>query len=188
YALTDQMPLPYEEQIEKLVREVEDADYVIVGGASGLSAAGGGDFYYSDTPSFRTYFGKFAEKYGFQGAFSGMQHPFETRGEYWGYVATFLYTTQHAPIRKPYLDLDSLLKGKDFHVVTTNQDTQFVKLYPQEKVSEIQGDHRFFQCSRCCQDNTWDALEPVKAMMKAMGDGRSEERSGGKEGRTAGGS
>ena len=27
-------------------------------------------------------------------------------------------------------DLDALLKGKDFFILTTNQDTQFVKLYP----------------------------------------------------------
>ena len=33
--------------------------------------------------------------------------------------------------------------------------TQFVKLYPREKVAEIQGDHRFFQCSRCCTDEVW---------------------------------
>ena len=63
-------------------------------------------------------------------------------------MATFLNTTQNAPIREPYLDLDRILQGKDFHILTTNQDTQFVKIYPEEKVSEIQGDHRFFQCSQ----------------------------------------
>ena len=31
--------------------------------------------------------------------------------------------------------------------MTTNQDTQFMKLYPEDKVAEIQGDHRFFQCA-----------------------------------------
>ena len=59
--------------------------------------------------------------------------------EYWGYLATFLHTTQTAPVRHSYLDLDALLKGKDFFILTTNQDTQFVKLYPEEKVAEIQG-------------------------------------------------
>ena len=78
-----------------------------------------------------------------------------------------------AEIRRPYRDLDRILKGKDFHIVTTNQDTQFVKLYPEEKVSEIQGDHRFFQCSRCCQDDTWDAAGPVNDMIRAMGEGTS---------------
>ena len=107
--LSKQKPLPYEEQIQEFVRRVQEAECIIVGGASGLSAAGGGDFYYSDTPSFREHFGKFADKYGFKGAFSGMMHRFSTRNEHWGYVATFLNTTQNAPIREPYLDLDRIL-------------------------------------------------------------------------------
>lgn len=73
-------------------------------------------------------------------------------------------------MRHPYLDLDALLKGKDFFILTTNQDTQFVKLYPEEKVAEIQGDHRFFQCAACCTDDTWDAVKPVADMVAAMGD------------------
>ena len=147
YQLTDKKPLPYSEQIHRLVQEVKEADCVVVGGASGLSAAGGGDFYYEDNDSYRKYFRPFAEKYHFKGAFAGMMHPWKTREEYWGYLATFLHTTQTAPVRHSYLDLDALLKGKDFFILTTNQDTQFVKLYPEEKVAEIQGDHRFFQCA-----------------------------------------
>ena len=163
--------IPYEEQIELFVQKVQEADCIIVGGASGLSAAGGGDFYYEDNESYRKYFKPFAEKYHFKGAFDGMQYPFGTREEHWGYLATFLHTTQTAPVRKPYLDLDAILEGKDFHILTTNQDTQFMKLYPEEKVSEIQGDHRFFQCSQCCQDETWDAVQPVADMIAAMGEG-----------------
>ena len=171
YELTDKKTLPYEKQIEALLQELEEADCVVVGGASGLSAAGGGDFYYGNMPSFQKYFGKFAKKYGFAGAFAGMQYSFAAREERWGYIAAFLNTTQKAPVREPYLDLDRLLQGKDFHILTTNQDTQFVKLYPEEKVSEIQGDHRFFQCSRCCEDDTWDAVKPVEEMIRAMGEG-----------------
>ena len=139
YQLTDKKPLPYSEQIHRLVQEIKEADCVVVGGASGLSAAGGGDFYYEDNDSYRKYFRPFAEKYHFKGAFAGMMHPWKTREEYWGYLATFLHTTQTAPVRHSYLDLDALLKGKDFFILTTNQDTQFVKLYPEEKVAEIQG-------------------------------------------------
>jgi glycerate-2-kinase len=75
YPLTDKKPLPYSEQIQRLVQEVKDADCVVVGGASGLSAAGGGDFYYEDNDSYRKYFRPFAEKYHFKGAFAGMMHP-----------------------------------------------------------------------------------------------------------------
>lgn len=99
-----------------------------------------------------------------------MMHQWSSREEYWGYLATFLHTTQTAPIRGPYLDLDAILKGKDFFVLTTNQDTRFVKLYPEEEVAEIQSNHRFFQCSACCTDDTWDAVKPVTEMVKAMGE------------------
>ena len=64
YELTDKKPQSYKEQISRLVQEIRDADCVVVGGASGLSAAGGGDFYYEDNASYRKYFGKYAEKYG----------------------------------------------------------------------------------------------------------------------------
>lgn len=87
YPLTDKKPLPYSEQIQRLVQEVKDADCVVVGGASGLSAAGGGDFYYEDNDSYRKYFRPFAEKYHFKGAFAGMMHPWKTREEYWGYAS-----------------------------------------------------------------------------------------------------
>ncbi len=160
----------YEEQVRRFAEEVAEADVIIVGAASGLSAAGGGDFYYEDNASYRKYFGKYAEKYGFKGAFSGMMNRWDSREEFWGYLATFLHTTQTAEVRKPYLDLDAILKNKDFFILTTNQDVQFMKLYPEEKVAEIQGDHRFFQCAACCTDDTWDAVGPVNEMIKAMGD------------------
>ena len=62
------------------------------------------------------------------------------------------------------------MRGKDFHIVTTNQDTQFLRLYDEAQVSEIQGDHRFFQCANACHDETYDAVKPVREMMQAMGE------------------
>lgn len=168
--LSRKIPFPYEKQIEELVRQIKEAEVIIVGGASGLSAAGGGDFYYEDNESYRKYFGKYAKKYGFKGAFAGTFARWESRTEFWGYLTTFLNTTINAEIRKPYLDLDELIKDKEFFILTTNQDTQFTKLYPENKVAEIQGDHRFFQCSRCCSDDTWDAVDTVNKLMAAMGE------------------
>src|SRR5699024_10333791 len=168
--LTEKPMLPYEEQVQILADKIKEADHIIVGGASGLSAAGGGDFYYEDNASFRKYFGKFAEKYGIKGAFSGMQYPWPSREEYWGYLATFLHTTQHAEVRKPFRDLQEILKDKDYFILTTNQDTQSIKAFPEEKVAQIQGDHRYFQCSQQCSDEVWDAVKPVEEMIQAMGD------------------
>ncbi|MQS76075.1 NAD-dependent protein deacetylase [Companilactobacillus halodurans] len=168
--LTENKPLPYDEQIKVFAEKIKQATHVIVGGASGLSAAGGGDFYYENNDSFKKYFGKFAKKYPLKGAFSGMNYPWSSREEFWGYMATFLHTTQHAPVRKPYRDLQAILKDKDYFILTTNQDTQAIKAFPEEKVAQIQGDHRFFQCSRQCSDKVWDAVKPVQEMVDAMGD------------------
>ena len=84
YSLSEKPELPYEEQIERLVGEIKEAECILVGGASGLSAAGGGDFYYEDNASYRKYFGKYAEKYHFKGAFDGMMRQWDSREEFWG--------------------------------------------------------------------------------------------------------
>ena len=140
-------------------------------GGRGLSAAGGGDFYYEDKDSYRKYFRPFAEKYHFKGAFAGMMHPWKTREEYWGYLATFLHTTQTAPVRHSYLDLDALLKGKDFFILTTNQDTQFVKLYPDSlviclKVSFASSELLARPCTMMAEDcvPTFPPVPPISGM------------------------
>lgn len=162
--LTDKQPWPYEEQIKIFAEQVKQADHVIVGGASGLSAAGGGDFYYAATPSYQKAFHRFYDRYHFKGAFAGMRHPWSSRGEFWGYLATFLHTTLHAPIREPYKDLQAILKDKDYFILTTNQDTQAIKAFPEDRVAQIQGDHRFFQCSQQCTDDVWDATGKIDEM------------------------
>lgn len=101
YELSDCEPLPYKQQIETFARMVEEADCVLVGGASGLSAAGGGDFYYEDNATYRRHFGKFAERYGFRGAFEGSSYRWPTAESRWGYLATFLDTTINARCASP---------------------------------------------------------------------------------------
>ena len=58
----------------------------------------------------------------------------------------------------------ALLRGKNFFAVTTNQDTQFSKVLPEEQYSAIQGDFRFFQCSRRCHDEVYPAMEIVEKL------------------------
>ncbi|MFB9768943.1 NAD-dependent protein deacetylase [Lactiplantibacillus modestisalitolerans] len=155
---------PYDQQIATFAEKVRDADHIIVGGASGLSAAGGGDFYYTDSPSYQQAFKRFYDRYHFKGAFAGMQHQWTSRGEFWGYLATFLHTTLHAAVREPYADLKAILADKDYFILTTNQDTQAIKAFPETKVAQIQGDHRFFQCSQQCTDDVWDATQAIDQM------------------------
>ena len=71
YQLTDKKPLPYSEQIHRLVQEVKEADCVVVE-ASGLGLrCRWQDFYYEDNDSYRKYFRTLPRKYHFKGAFAG---------------------------------------------------------------------------------------------------------------------
>ena len=111
YELSDRESEPYDQQIKDFAHMIEEADCVLVGGASGLSAAGGGDFYYEDNATYRRHFGKFAERYGFKGAFEGSFYRWPTAEARWGYLTTFLDTTLNAPLRKPYKDRYSRREG-----------------------------------------------------------------------------
>lgn len=80
--------------------------------------------YYEGNASYRKHFGKYAQKYGFNGAFGGKMSKFESCAEYWGYLAAFLSATQNVPVREPYFDPDKLFAGKDFFVLTTNHEAK----------------------------------------------------------------
>lgn len=49
---------------EFLLEKIREADAVLVGAASGLSAADGRRFWYEDDEEFRKVFGPFRDKYG----------------------------------------------------------------------------------------------------------------------------
>ena len=62
------------------------------------------------------------------------------------------------------MDLHEILQGKNYYILTTNQDIQFSKLFPEEKVSAIQGDWRYFQCIHRCHDHIYRCEEQVQQM------------------------
>ena len=41
----------------------------------------------------------------------------------------------------------TLLQGRNYHIMTTNQDFQFTRVVPEDKLSAIQGDSRSYPVS-----------------------------------------
>ena len=160
--------LSYEKQIRLFVNQVKKADHIIVGAASGLSTAGGADFYYEDTLSFEKYFSKFKNRYGINSVTEGLYKRYGTRNDFWGFMATFLYVNHNLKILPTYNSLKNILKNKSYFFLTTNQDIQAEKAFPINKIAEIQGSQKFFQCSQQCTDDIWDATNSVKGMYNFM--------------------
>ncbi|MEM1503642.1 hypothetical protein RG959_09475 [Domibacillus sp. 8LH] len=153
----------YQDNIDTLLKKIEEAEAIVVGGVAGMSKAIGYSFYHTDE-NFLKHFGKFADNYSIKNLFEGFYYRFSTREERWAYLATEMKLIHDAEAGRPYLDLLQLLQDKNYFIVTTNQDTQFSKTFPEVKVSPIQGDLRYFQCGSRCHDQIYFNKDQVETM------------------------
>lgn len=151
-----------------LVEKIQDADAVLVGAAAGMSASCGYNFFYQNDAIFEKYLGEFGRKYGFTGAFNGFYYRYPSREAHWAFLARMTYMEYECATGQPYYDLMELLKDKNYHIMTTNQDFQFTRVVPEEKLSAIQGDSRYYQCSRRCHDELYYNKEIAYAMNDAI--------------------
>lgn len=161
----------YSQQIEQLQTEFQQADAVLIGAGSGLSASAG--FTYSGE-RFQTYFGDFAEKYGIRDMYSGGFYPYSSLEEYWAWWSRHIYYNRYVDIPKPtYQKLLEIVKDKDYFVLTTNVDHCFQKAgFDKKKLFYTQGDYGLWQCSDPCHEKTYDNKETVLQMLKEQSDMR----------------
>ncbi|EHE86190.1 hypothetical protein LOX54_07405 [Latilactobacillus curvatus] len=73
-------------------------------------------------------------------------------GDLWGFKLSLIHFVLHEPVYQPYQDLKAILKDRDYDLITTNQDVQFSKAFPDKDVATIQGDWSYFQCADKCHD------------------------------------
>ena len=151
------------EKIEKLKRVLSEAETIVIGGGSGLSTSAG--FTYSGE-RFEKYFSDFAVKYGFHDMYSGGFSSFESLEEHWAYWSRYIMINRYMDPPKPvYKDLFSLVKDKDYFVITTNVDHCFQKAgFDKNRLFYTQGDYGLFQCSEPCHEETYDSEKQIRAM------------------------
>ena len=161
----------YSQQIEQLRAEFQQADAVLIGAGSGLSASAG--FTYSGE-RFQKYFGDFAEKYGIRDMYSGGFYPYSSPEEYWAWWSRHIYYNRYVDIPKPtYQKLLEIVKDKDYFVLTTNVDHCFQKAgFDKKRLFYTQGDYGLWQCSDPCHPKTYDNEEIVLQMLKEQNDMR----------------
>ena len=151
------------EKIEKLKQVLSEAKIVVMGAGSGLSTSAG--FTYSGE-RFEKYFSDFEVKYGFHDMYSGGFTPFESLEEHWAYWSRYIMINRYMDPPKPvYKDLFSLVKDKDYFVITTNVDHCFQKAgFDKNRLFYTQGDYGLFQCSEPCHEETYDNEKQIRAM------------------------
>ena len=144
---------------------VKNADAVVVGAGSGLSAAAG--LMYSGE-RFTANFREFIERYGLRDMYSaGIFTHFLLRKKNGAYWSRHIYYNRYdvAP-GKPYLDLYALLKDKNYFILTTNVDHQFwLAGFPDERIFATQGDYGLFQCAKACHKKLYNNETQVRAMV-----------------------
>ena len=135
-----------EEQIDRLKQEIEAADAIVIGAGAGLSTSAG-----------LTYSGERFERYFFDFA-----------RKWW---ARHIYFNRYIDAPKPvYQELLSLVKDKDYFVVTTNVDHQFQRAgFDKKRLFYTQGDYGLFQSVNPLIQKTYDNEEWVMKAMEAQG-------------------
>lgn len=79
-----------------------------------------------------------------------------------------LYADAPVPV---YQVLLSLVKNKDYFVLTTNVDHQFQKAgFDKQRLFYTQGDYGLWQCSKACHNKTYDNESSVRRMVEQQQD------------------
>ena len=156
------------ERITFLKNEIDSADAIVIGAGAGLSTSAG--FTYSGE-RFERYFFDFARKYGIRDMYSGGFYPFPDEETRWAWWARHIYFNRYIDAPKPvYQELLSLVKEKDYFVVTTNVDHQFQRAgFDKKRLFYTQGDYGLFQSVDSSNNRTYDNEEWVMKAMEAQG-------------------
>ena len=156
-------------QIDRLKQVLGTADAVLIGAGAGLSASAG--LTYSGE-RFERYFSDFHQRYGITDMYSGGFYPYDTLEEYWAWWSRHIFYNRYADAPVPvYQVLLSLVKNKDYFVLTTNVDHQFQKAgFDKQRLFYTQGDYGLWQCSKTCHNKTYDNESSVRRMVEQQQD------------------
>jgi len=161
----------YEDRIGKTAAALDAADYILVGGGAGLSAAA--ELEYA-RPRFRANFADFMAKYGVQDMYAASFYPFKTDEELWAHWARHIQVNRFAPpATARYKEVLGLVEQRPYFVVSTNVDSQFEKSgFPKDRIFEVQGNYAYLQCARGCHEKLYYDEPLVQRMLAATEDCR----------------
>lgn len=153
---------------ERIKTAIAQADGVLIGASNGLSISEGYHIF-ADNDWFRENFGDFREKYGVRSVLDGIFYPYPTEGEYWAFFSRLIskkcYGEQPSQMMK---DLYSLVKDRDYFVVTSNGEDHFAPAgFDRGRIFEMEGRMTLSTCARPCCEDVYENREAVLSMAAA---------------------
>ncbi len=150
--------------IIKIKKWIDEADAIIIGAGSGLSEEAG--IKYSGEKFDRDFI-DYIRKYGFKDLHSALFFPYASEEERWACLAKYIYFTyyenKHTEL---YEKLFKIFKDKNYFIITTNADGQFINNgFNPKKVFEVQGNYSKLQCSTPCNNKLYYNEDIVKDML-----------------------
>ena len=162
--LAAQDPTP---ALERAVSLLEGAGPIIIGGAAGLSAAGGLD-YQSEEVLRRDFPALHA--LGYHTLWEALWDPSRTYLQKQGMIAAeALWARYDFPVIQAYRDLLALVEGRNYFVLSSNIDDQFQKAgFDPDRIFCPQNSIADFQCSVPCCDALWDGEAIYRTIVAHM--------------------
>lgn len=157
--------MEYDFEILKAKQLIENTDYILIGAGAGLSTAAGLEY---SGENFERNFREYIEKYHFEDLYSASFYDFNTQEEKWAFGGKMIKLNRfnEEPL-KLYQELLSLVKNKNYFVITTNVDGQFENAgFDPEKIFAVQGDYALLQCENVCHNKTYNNKELVKQWLE----------------------
>ena len=150
---------------------INEAEAIVIGAGAGLSNAAG--FEYGGT-TFMNNFKYMHDLYGYNDMYTAGFHNFKSEEEKWAYWSKMIFLNRYNDDGKElYKKLYSLVKDKNYFVITTNVDHQFQKAgFAKNRLFYMQGDYGLFQCSIPCNNKTYDNKEIIYKMINNIKDNK----------------
>jgi NAD-dependent SIR2 family protein deacetylase len=150
-----------------IARWIREADRVVIGAGSGLSAAAGLDF--GDQADFAARFPALVKR-GLKAAYEMIGYSELPAAAFWGFWSVHVDQVRFGDGRSPvYEGLRRLVGGKDHFVLTSNVDAMFVRNgFDPDRIWSIQGDYAFMQCLRPCSTAVWPSAPVLQRALAAI--------------------
>ncbi|NLM46759.1 MAG: Sir2 silent information regulator family NAD-dependent deacetylase [Firmicutes bacterium] len=141
--------------LEKLNHWLQTADKILIGAGAGLTAAAG--LSYLDEELFKQFQPEMAAR-GYRYPYELFQHEEWPQAREWAYLVRHVHFVRYVfPPSELYKKLLSIVEGKDFFVITSNCDRQFLRTgFPMDRVFEAQGSYDRVRCMAGCTRETWE--------------------------------